>query len=40
MRYERPQVESKVDVQGLMTFKGGSKNPGGGGHGGGGGGYR
>ncbi len=33
MRYERPQVESKSNVQGLMTFLGGKgKGKGGGGY--------
>ena len=29
MAYERPQIESKAEVQGLMTRKGGSNQPGG-----------
>jgi hypothetical protein len=32
MKYERPKVESKTDVKGLMTFKGGKGNQGGGGY--------
>jgi hypothetical protein len=33
MSYERPKIESKTDVKGVMTFKGGGP---GNGHGGGG----
>lgn len=32
MVYERPAIESKVQVQGLMTFKGSGKGGNGGGY--------